>query len=119
MAADTEVSAAVKAWPWYRACAATSPEWLTLIRRAASARSASASAAGWGLSGSAREDREGVAKTLIALSISPKIKSIELKRRVPMITLYYRCARGGAGLASRRRVLYTFAPFVNDLKQLS
>jgi large subunit ribosomal protein L13 len=28
-------------------------------------------------------------------------------------------AHGGAGLASLRAVLYTFAPFVNDLKQLS
>ena len=36
-----------------------------------------------------------------------------------MATLYYRCCLSGAGLASRPGVLYTFAPFVNDLKQLS
>src|SRR5258708_612127 len=72
-----------------------------------------------GAAGASREAWAGALKTLIALSISPKLKSIRLKRRVFIATLYYR--RGGVarGLASLPRVLYTFAPFVNDLKQLS
>jgi len=36
-----------------------------------------------------------------------------------MRTLYYRRRYGGTGLASQAAVLYTFAPFVTDLKQLS
>src|ERR1700726_2678326 len=36
-----------------------------------------------------------------------------------MQALYYKRCFEGAGLASLPGVLYTFAPFVNDLKQLS
>lgn len=36
-----------------------------------------------------------------------------------MATLYYKRRVGVLGLASLPALLYTFAPFVNDLKQLS
>jgi large subunit ribosomal protein L13 len=44
---------------------------------------------------------------------------MRLKLRVSIRTLYYKHQGEGTGLASQRAVLYTFAPFVNDLKQLS
>jgi large subunit ribosomal protein L13 len=112
-------SRVVNACPWYRACAATSPEWLTRIRRTDRARSASGRAAPSGAAGISRDERGDVLKTLIALSISPKSRSVRPKLRVSIGTLYYRRGFESAGLASTPAVLYTFAPFVNDLKQLS
>src|SRR5229473_2945353 len=89
------------------------------MSRIDSARWGAFSASSSGAAGTARDACAGALKILIALSISPSPKSIKLKRRVSIPTLYYRCSISGAGLASQPGVLYTFAPFVNDLKQLS
>src|SRR6185437_4528183 len=89
------------------------------MSRTDSARCASGSGSGAGVAGAAREARAGALKTLIALSISPRNRSVRLKVRALMQTLYYSRLSRRTGLASGAAVLYTFAPFVNDLKQLS
>ncbi len=87
---------------------------LPRIRRADSVRSASDSSVSCCTAVILREARAGEANTLIALSISPMKRSMGVKLRVFMPTLYYRPQLRGAGLASGPAVLYTFAPFVND-----
>ena len=77
---DTPASRAVSACPWYRAWAATSPAWLTRIRRTDSARSASAPRFVPGGGGrNVASGRAGAVKTLIVLSISPIRRSTRLE----------------------------------------
>src|SRR5258708_39210284 len=64
-----------------------------------------------GAAGASREAWAGALKTLIALSISPKLKSIRLKRRGFIPTLYFKRGGGGGGGGGPPPPLFPFRPF--------